>query len=199
MVMKVTVSRTGYTGEDGVEAILPATMVGMAMKMLLKDVAMGTPDAVLKPCGLGARDTLRIEAGMPLYGHELGEGILATACGVDFAIALDKDQGDKGEPFIGMAHLKKVAAEGGPRHKLVGIEIEGRRAARQGMTVKHGDKEVGNVSSGCLSPTLGKSIAMAFVDRGLTAIGTSLQVESGKGATFEGKIVPLPFYKLPKP
>ncbi|MEI7658094.1 MAG: glycine cleavage system aminomethyltransferase GcvT [Phycisphaerae bacterium] len=198
LITKIIVSRTGYTGEDGIEVILPAGMaVDMALKYLLQGVDMDAPDAILKPAGLGCRDTLRTEAGMPLYGHELGEEICALSCGVDFAIALDKDQGDKGETFIGMAALKKVAAEGGPARKLAGLVIDGKRSARPGMIVKHGDKEVGVVTSGCPSPTLGKCIAMAFVDQALLAPGTSLEVDSGRGI-LPAVTTPLPFYKATK-
>lgn len=198
LITKIIVSRTGYTGEDGIEVILPAGMaVDMALKYLLQGVDMDAPDAILKPAGLGCRDTLRTEAGMPLYGHELGEEICALSCGVDFAIALDKDQGDKGETFIGMAALKKVAAEGGPARKLAGLVIDGKRSARPGMIVKQGDKEVGVVTSGCPSPTLGKCIAMAFVDQSLLAPGTALDVDSGRGL-LPAVTTPLPFYKAAK-
>ncbi|MGV6813376.1 MAG: glycine cleavage system aminomethyltransferase GcvT, partial [Phycisphaerales bacterium] len=97
MVMKIMVARTGYTGEDGVEVILPASAIGMAMKMMLKELNTPEDHEAIKPCGLGARDTLRLEAGMPLYGHELGEDICALSCGVDFVIALDKSVEDQGE------------------------------------------------------------------------------------------------------
>lgn len=198
LITKIIVSRTGYTGEDGIEVILPAGMaVDMALKYLLQGVDMNAPDALLKPAGLGCRDTLRTEAGMPLYGHELGEEICALSCGVDFAIALDKDQGDKGEQFIGMAALKQVAAAGGPARKLAGLVLEGKRSARPGMVVKQGDKEVGVVTSGCPSPTLGKCIAMAFVDQSLLAPGTSLDVDSGRGM-LPAVTAPLPFYKVAK-
>lgn len=198
LITKIIVSRTGYTGEDGVEVILPAGMaVDMAMKYLLQGVDMTAPDALLKPAGLGARDTLRMEAGMPLYGHELGEEICALSCGVDFAISLDKDQGDKGEKFVGMEALKKVAAEGGPARKLAGLVIEGKRSARQGMVIRKDGKEVGVVTSGCPSPTLGKCIAMAFVDRDLLAIGTALEVDTGRGG-LPAVVAPLPFYKAAK-
>jgi aminomethyltransferase len=196
VIMKLIISRTGYTGEDGVEVILPATGVGMAMKLLLRDIDMSAEGALIKPAGLGARDTLRIEASMPLYGHELGEETNALSCGVDFAISLDKDQHDRGEPFVGQDALKKTAAAGGPARKLVGIEIDGKRAARQGMAVKKGDSTIGIVTSGCLSPTLGKSIAMAFVDRAHTEVGAALQVDTGRGV-LEGKVVKMPFYKAP--
>lgn len=198
LITKLVVSRTGYTGEDGVEIILPSSMVGMALSQLNGKVNMKAPDAAIKPCGLGARDTLRIEAAMPLYGHELGEEIPATACGVDFAIALDKDQAEKGEPFVGQAALKALAASGGPTRKLVGLEIDGKRAARQGMTVRAGGTEIGTVSSGCFGPTVNKSIAMAFIDRDKTGVGTAVEVDTGKGSTLVGRVVPMPFYKLAK-
>lgn len=200
LIVKIIVSRTGYTGEDGVEAILPASAVSMAMKMMLQGVPMDGPDAVIKPIGLGARDTLRLEAGMPLYGHELGEEINALSCGVDFAIAMDKDQMDRGEKFIGLDALRKTQSEGGPKHKLVGLEIVGKRAARQGMKVRSGGKEIGVVTSGAPSPTLEKCIAMAFVDVEHTPVGTALQIDPGgdRGA-LEATVVAMPFYKAPKP
>jgi aminomethyltransferase len=197
MIMKLIVSRTGYTGEDGVEVILPAMAVSMAMNLLLKDVNIKSEGAVVKPAGLGARDTLRMEAGMPLYGHELGEEFNALSCGVDFAISLDKDQGDRGETFVGMEALKKTVAEGGPRRKLVGIAIEGKRTARQGNTIKSGGTVVGEVTSACLSPTLGHAIAMGFVDVAKAEPGTALTVDTGRGE-LGGKVVKLPFYKAPK-
>jgi aminomethyltransferase len=195
-IASATVSRTGYTGEDGVEIILPASMVGMALSAIGKHMDPANPESIIRPAGLGARDTLRIEAGMPLYGHELGEEINALSCGVDFAISLDKDA-TEGAEFVGMAALKKTAASG-PERKLVGLAIEGRRAARQGMAVVSNGRNVGVVSSGCLSPTLGTSIAMAFVDRGVANAGMPLSVETGKGAVLEGKVAALPFYKMPK-
>ncbi len=198
LVMKLIVSRTGYTGEDGVEVILPAKSVDMALKLLLKGIDLASPTAILRPAGLGCRDTLRIEASMPLYGHELGEGINALSCGIDFAISLDKDQDAKGEPFVGIEALKKTHAEGGPKHKLIGLEVEGKRAARQGMAVRGQGGELGTVTSGCVSPTLGRSIAMAFVAKGHTEVGTAVQIDTGKGAILEAKIVPMPFYKAPK-
>lgn len=197
IIVKLIVSRTGYTGEDGVEVILPNAAVDMALKMLLKDVDMEGDNALIRPAGLGARDTLRTEAGMPLYGHELGEEINALASGLDFAIAMDKDQGERGEKFVGMDALNRVLDEGGPRRKLVGLKLEGKRSARQGMTIKSGDKDVGVVTSGCPSPTLGYPIAMGYVERDYIAPGTPLLVDTGKG-TIEGVVVPMPFYKAPK-
>jgi len=197
LIMKLIVSRTGYTGEDGVEVILPGMAVDMAMKLLLKDVDLKSAAAVVKPAGLGARDTLRMEAAMPLYGHELGEETNALACGIDFAISLDKDQDERGEAFIGMDALKKTRDAGGPARILTGIAIEGKRTARQGNPIKIGDKEVGIVTSACLSPTLGYPIAMGFVDRDKNAEGTKLSIDTGRNL-LEGKVVKMPFYKAAK-
>lgn len=194
VITKLIVSRTGYTGEDGVEVILPSTFVGMAMKMLLKDAGVNEPDGLIKPTGLGARDTLRMEAGMPLYGHELGEEINALSCGVDFAISLDKDSAERGEPFIGMDALRKTRAEGGPRRRLVGMALEGKRTARQGMVVKSEGREVGVISSACLSPTLGMPIAMGFVDRDVPAENAAIEIDTGRDAVIAGQTRKLPFY-----
>ncbi|GJQ30228.1 MAG: aminomethyltransferase [Phycisphaerae bacterium] len=197
MIAKLIVSRTGYTGEDGVEVILPSGTVGLALKYLLQGVDMNAPHAVLRPAGLGARDTLRTEAGMPLYGHELGEEINALSCGVDFAIALDKDQGERGEAFVGMEALKKTKAEGGPARKLAGFILDGKRAARQGAIIRQNGRDVGVVTSGCPSPTLGVCIAMGFLDVALHAPETPVEIDTGKGV-LAAKVAPLPFYKMPK-
>ena len=198
VVAKLVVSRTGYTGEDGVEVILPAMMVDMALKLILKDAGMDDPNGIVKPAGLGCRDTLRMEAGMPLYGPELGEEINALSCGVDFAISLDKDQDDRGEPFVGMEALKKTRDEGGPARKLVGIALDGKRSARQGMKILAEGREVGEVSSGCLSPTRGYPIAMGFVSRDLAVEGTPVEVDSGRDFKISGKVRKIPFYSPTK-
>ena len=198
LVMKVIVSRTGYTGEDGIEAILPAGAVNMALKLILKDVDMTQAQALIKPAGLGARDTLRLEAGMPLYGHELGEEICALSCGVDFAIKMDKHEAERGERFVGQDALEKIIAAGGPAERIVGLSFEGQRTPRAGNTVLADGKQIGAVTSGCLSPTLGHPIAMALVDSQHTEIGSTLTVDTGR-AQLEGTIVPMPFYKAPKP
>jgi len=198
LVMKVVVSRTGYTGEDGIEAILPTSAIDMAMKLLLKDVDPKSPDALLKPAGLGARDTLRLEAGMPLYGHELGEEINALASGLGFAINLDKMDEEQGGEFIGAPALRALAEKGGPPQRLVGLKIEGRRTPRQGMRINAGGVEVGEITSGCLSPTLGYPIAMAYVDAQHAADGSPLEITAEK-TTLEAQVVPMPFYKKPAP
>lgn len=196
MVVKLIVSRTGYTGEDGVEVILGATMASIALKMLLKD--KGDAGAVVKPCGLGARDTLRTEAGMPLYGHEISEELDPLSAGLDFAIKLDKgDDDERAGRFIGQDALRAIKAKGLSR-KLVGMVLEGRRSARQGMSVLHGDRVIGTVTSGCMSPTLEKPIAMAYVPPDMAAPGTALKIDLGREKA-TAQVVPLPFYKAPPP
>jgi aminomethyltransferase len=183
MLIKYTVSRTGYTGEDGVEVILPAKMAATAMKML---AGKDRPESTVRPAGLGARDTLRLEAGMPLYGHELSEQIDPISAGLGWAVALDKD-------FIGAQSLREIEADG-PKRKLVGITFEGRRIARQGAPVVSGDATVGEVTSGTFSPTLQKSIAMAYVDAAYSDVDTLLAADL-RGERLAGVVVPLPFYK----
>lgn len=199
VMFKIYVSRTGYTGEDGVEVILPANAVTMALKLLLKDIDMKADEALIKPVGLGARDTLRLEAGMPLYGHELSEETNALACGVDFAISLDKSAERDGETFIGQDALLQAQADGGPEHKLVGLKLSGKRTPRQGHQIFVNDAESGVVTSGCASPTLGHPIAMGFVKRQHSEPGQQVVVELGEGkARVEAEVAPLPFYKLSK-
>jgi aminomethyltransferase len=195
VVMKLIVSRTGYTGEDGVEVILPAKMVGAAMKLLLKDTSAA--DAIVKPAGLGARDTLRMEAGMPLYGHELGEEIPALASGLGFAMNLDKDSDERGEACVGLDALRAQQAQGTAR-KLVGLFVDGKRSARAHMPVLAGGAPVGEVTSACLSPTLGRCIAMAYVESDRSEAGTALQIDAGGGRTMDVQVTPLPFYKAAK-
>lgn len=192
MVVKFIVSRTGYTGEDGVEVILGATMASLALKMLLKD--KGDAEGAVKPCGLGARDTLRTEAGMPLYGHEISEELDPLSAGLDFAVALDKgDDDEQAGRFIGQDALRAIKAKGLSR-KLIGLTLDGRRSARQGMSVLSADRAVGVVTSGCFSPTLEKPIAMAYVPPELATPGASLTVDLGREKT-TAHVVALPFYK----
>lgn len=193
LIMKLVVSRTGYTGEDGVEVILPAGMVDMALKMLVRDA-----EHVTAPVGLGARDTLRMEAGMPLYGHELTEETGALSSGLDFAIAIDKDTMEMGEAYVGMEALKRTRDAGGPKSKLVGMWVEGRRSARQGMAIKDGARQVGTVTSACQSPTLGRGIAMGYVDAALAHPGQKLLIDTARDAVLNAEVTPLPFYKAPR-
>jgi aminomethyltransferase len=190
LVMKIIVSRTGYTGEDGVEVILGAKFAKQALGMMIKDFS--SDDAAIRPAGLGARDSLRLEAGMPLYGHELTDELDPLSAGLSFAIALDKGDADEREGrFIGQEALKKIAAEGCTQ-KLVGLKLDGRRSARQGMAVAVEGKS-GVVTSGCLSPTLGYPIALAYVPTDVAAEGTTVSVDLAGGT--DALIVPTPFYK----
>ncbi|HZW06290.1 MAG TPA: glycine cleavage system aminomethyltransferase GcvT [Phycisphaerales bacterium] len=200
LIAKLTVSRTGYTGEDGVEVILPSGMVGMALTMLMKDIDPAKEGALIRPCGLGARDTLRLEAAMPLYGHELGEETNALGTTLDFAVSLDKDADANGIAFIGQDALKKTRDGGGPALKLVGIACEGRRSPRQGMKVHVDGREAGTVTSGAPAPTLGYPIAMAYVPAAMAAEGTAVGIDTGKGdgEKIPGRIVKMPFYKAAK-
>jgi aminomethyltransferase len=185
-LIKLTVFRSGYTGEDGVEIVLSAKVAPMAMKMLA-----GKTDregATLRPAGLGARDTLRLEAAMPLYGHELSEAIDPISANLKWAVDLSKD-------FVGAEKLREIDKTG-PQRKLVGLELEGKRIARQGSPVVKDGQTIGEVTSGTLSPTLGKSIAMAYVDTNHAGEGTDLGVDL-KGTINPAKIVKLPFYKRP--
>jgi aminomethyltransferase len=196
LVLKMTISRTGYTGEDGVEVILPANMATMAIKLLVREKA--TEARVLKPAGLGARDTLRMEAGMPLYGHELDEQTDPLSAGLNFAVALDKhtfNDGGTPERFIGQDALEKIAAAG-PLKKLIGLKLDGKRTPRQGMPVlsNDGEKTVGAVTSGCLAPTLGYPIAMAYVPPESAEVGNELLVDLGREKA-AAQVVGLPFYR----
>lgn len=180
------VARSGYTGEDGVEIILPANLALMAVRMLVSRAEeLGRP---IKPAGLGARDTLRLEAAMPLYGHELTEDWDSITAGQDWAVDLTKD-------FVGGNVLKRVKAEG-PRRKVAGFELEGKRIARQGATILQGGRPVGVITSGTQSPTLGKNIAMGLLDSALTEPGTRVEVDI-RGNRAAALVIPLPFYKRP--
>jgi len=184
MLVPFTVFRSGYTGEDGVEVVVPARVASMAINLLGGRLA--GPDAVIQPAGLGARDTLRLEAGMPLYGHELSEQIDPISAGLGWAVDLNKE-------FIGVQPLREIA-RCGSRRRLVGLELEGKRIARQGLAVLSRGVPVGQVTSGTFAPTLQKSIAMAYVEAEHTADGTALQVDL-KGTLNPARIVKLPFYR----
>jgi aminomethyltransferase len=176
------VSRTGYTGEDGIEIMVPAALgVTLADDLLARGA---------RPCGLGARDTLRLEAAMPLYGHELNEEIDPLQAGLDWAVKLEK--GD----FIGREAILRRQQDK-TREVRVGLELEGRRAAREGMQVLLGEQVVGWVTSGTFTPTLNKAIAMAYVAPEQSAVGTQLAVEVGKGKAAVW-VRALPFYRRAK-
>ncbi|WP_082514987.1 glycine cleavage system aminomethyltransferase GcvT [Yonghaparkia sp. Root332] len=180
--IEVLVARTGYTGEDGFELYLDVAHAAALWRALL---AAGEPLG-LQPCGLASRDTLRLEAGMPLYGHELGTSIQPVQAGLGRVVVTAK------QSFVG-----KAAIEAGPGESarvLVGLAAEGRRAARAGYAVMSGDEVVGEITSGALSPTLGHPIAMAFVDPAHAEPGTTLDLDV-RGSRIPATVVPLPFYK----
>ena len=182
--ISITIYRCGYTGEDGVEVVVPAGLVGMLVPKLLG--SQSNPHPFVKPAGLGSRDTLRIEAAMPLYGHELSEEWDSLTAGQSWCVDLSKD-------FIGSDAMRRIKEQGIPR-RLVGLELETRRIARQHTAIYRDGEAIGEVTSGTLSPTLGRSIAMGFVPSELSEVGTLMQVVVGSkriGAT----VVKLPFYK----
>ena len=181
------IARSGYTGEDGVEIVLPASMALLAVRMLIsRSNELGRP---IKPAGLGARDTLRLEAAMPLYGHELTEDWDSITAGQEWAVDLTKD-------FIGSAVLKRVKAEG-PRQKVTGFEVAGKRIARQGAMILHAGQQVGVITSGTQSPTLGKNIAMGLLKSELSQPGQKVEIDV-RGNQCAATVVPLPFYKVKK-
>jgi aminomethyltransferase len=183
--MQIVTSRTGYTGEDGVEVILPSMLVPFLAPKLFG--TLDEPHPVIRPAGLGARDTLRIEAAMPLYGHELSEDWDSLTAGQSWCVDLSKD-------FIGADRMRSVKEQGLPR-KLVGLELDGRRIARQGYKVLAAGADAGIVTSGTLSPTLEKSIAMAIIGTAYAEPGTTLEVELRGNKRAGATVVSLPFYK----
>jgi aminomethyltransferase len=178
------VARTGYTGEDGFE-IFTAWAGGPAVWAALLDA--GEAQGLL-PCGLGARDTLRLEAGMPLYGQELDRSVTPYDAGLGWAVKLDHE-------FVGRDALAARAAGTGAR-QLVGLVLEGRAIARHGASVmRPGEAEpMGIVTSGSQSPTLGHPIAMAYVPPSSATAGTMLDV-AVRGTAVPAEVVSLPFYR----
>ena len=182
----VFIGRTGYTGEDGFELYVDTADAVDLWRALA--AAGGTRGLV--PAGLASRDTLRLEAGMPLYGHELGEEVLPVQAGLGRVVHLTK-AGD----FVGRAAVE--AGPGENAHVLVGLVSEGRRAGRAGYSVVSGDTSVGTVTSGALSPTLGHPIMMAYVDPAHAEPGTELAVDV-RGKAIPATVTPLPFYRREK-
>jgi aminomethyltransferase len=176
------VSRTGYTGEDGVEYMVAAEQGKQLWEELIKRGA--------RPCGLAARDTLRLEAAMPLYGHELSEDIDPLQAGLGWAVKFDKDD------FVGREALLGLR-RGTVRRRRVGLELEGKRIAREGAAVTAGGQAIGQVTSGTFSPTKNMAIVMAYVDPKFTTPGTTCEVDV-RGKPAPARVVPLPFYKRPR-
>ncbi|WP_040492200.1 glycine cleavage system aminomethyltransferase GcvT [Ilumatobacter nonamiensis] len=171
-----TVGGTGYTGEPGLEIAVPADAAGPLWDALMV--------AGITPAGLGARDTLRLEAGLPLHGHELGPGITPLQAGLNWVVAWDKPS------FVGRDAAVAERERGVTRH-LVGIATEGRRPAREGSVVRVDGDDVGVVSSGNFSPVLGHGIAMAFVPPEI-GIGRPVTVDV-RGKELDGSVVEMPF------
>ena len=182
----VYVARTGYTGEDGFELYLDtADAVALWQALLVAGSPLG-----LIPAGLASRDTLRLEAGMPLYGHELGRDIRPAQAGLARVVHFTKE-GD----FVGRAAAEAGVAD--DARVLVGLTSEGRRAGRAGYALVDGDTVVGEITSGALSPTLGHPIAMAFVDPKYSEPGTVLDIDV-RGSKIPATVTALPFYKREK-
>lgn len=179
----MTISRTGYTGEDGFEIYVPS---GREADVWNAFMTAGQDDG-LEAIGLGARDTLRHEAGMPLYGHEIDETTNPLEAGLDFAVKMNHD-------FVGREALERVTAAGGTGRTLVGLQTTSRRCPRQGYAIAKGGEAIGHVCSGSISPTLGTNIATAYVKNEFAAPGTELEFlvcdQREPCVT-----VPMPFYK----
>jgi aminomethyltransferase len=189
-IPNVMIARTGYSGEDGFEVYLPAdepTTVKMWDTLMEVGAEFG-----IRPCGLGARNTLRMEAGMSLYGHEISDEINVLEAGLTHWLKMDKGE------FIGREALAKIQAAGGPKRKVVGLEMVERGIARDGYPVLDLDgKEIGVVSSGSPAPFLKTNIAMALVPAEVAAGGADVLVQV-RANRVRAKQVPVPFYKRPK-
>ncbi|HXU46393.1 MAG TPA: glycine cleavage system aminomethyltransferase GcvT [Thermoanaerobaculia bacterium] len=180
------ISRTGYTGEDGFELYLPPDAAPGIWRRLFEVGA----EKGLQPAGLGARDTLRLEAGMALYGHEIDETTTPFEAGLDWVVKLDKGN------FIGRDALV-AQKERGIARRLIGFEVEGRGIARQGHPVSANGEAVGIVTSGTWSPTFEKALGLAYVPVGSAEIGTPLSIEV-RGKALPARVAPVPFYRRPK-
>ena len=175
------ISRAGYTGEDGFEIAIPAAY---AEKLA---IAL-TGDDRVRPAGLGARDSLRLEAGLPLYGHDLSTDTDPVSAGLSFA--LSKKRRESGG-YPGHSTIARRLADGGAQRR-VGLALEGRRPAREGALVYSGEAQVGTLTSGGFSPTFGHPIAMAYVDAAHARGGTELEIDV-RGKRLPARIVPMPF------
>ena len=179
------ISKTGYTGEDGVELYLASENAEKMWDALLE----AGKDEGLIPCGLGARDTLRIEAAMPLYGHEMDDEISPLETGLKFAVKMGKE-----EDFIGK---KAMEERGEPKITRIGLKVTGRGIIREHQDIYIGEKKIGHTTSGTYCPFLGYPIAMALVDAGSVEIGNKVEVDV-RGRKVEAEVIALPFYKRAK-
>jgi aminomethyltransferase len=190
-IANVLIARTGYSGEDGFEVYLPADEA-TTVKVWNEILAAGAEFGV-RPCGLGARNTLRLEAGMSLYGHEISDSTNVFEAGLDRWLKLDK--GD----FVGRSALQAVQDAGGPSRKVIGLEMVERGIARDGYAVLNLDgKEVGTITSGSPAPFLKTNIAFALVPSSVSQSGEDVLVQVRPAQTARAKQVPAPFYKRPK-
>ncbi len=181
------IARTGYTGEDGFEIYVPSHVA--TSERVWNEVMEAGKEFGILPCGLGARNTLRLESAMALYGHEISDEINVFEAGLDRYAKFDK--GD----FIGREALERVRAEGGPKRKLVGLEMIDRGIARDGYPVLSADgTRIGAVASGSPAPFLKKNIALAHLPVEFTEPGTEVAVEI-RNAPVKARVVPTPFYK----
>lgn len=187
----VMIARTGYTGEDGFEIYIPSDQP--TSDRVWGEVLDAGAEFGIVPCGLGARNTLRLEAAMALYGHEISDSINVFEAGLGRYCKLDK-----GTDFVGSAALAAIVAAGGPARKLVGLEMVERGIGRDGYPVcaLTGEK-IGEITSGSPAPFLKKNIALAYIPVAYTAVDTEVAVEI-RGGLVKAKVVPLPFYKKPK-
>ena len=181
------IARTGYTGEDGFELFCPARKATRLWDAL---ISTGT-DLGLRPCGLGSRDTLRLEAGMPLYGNELDRSVNPYEANLGRVVKLEKGE------FVGRGALAAVQ-QTGPRRRLVGLVMRDEAIARHGYPVLVDGSEAGVVTSGTVSPTLGERIAMAYLPAAEAALGASAEVLI-RDRRHPAEQVKLPFYRRPKP
>ena len=183
------IARTGYTAEDGFEIYVPADETTSAR--VWNEVLNAGKEFGLLPCGLGARNTLRLEGKLPLYGHEISDTINVWEAGLDRFCKMEKPE------FVGRAALEKAKTEGVKR-TLVGLEMTGRGIARDGYKVLDGGgREIGYVTSGSPAPFLKKNIALAYVPPEFAPLGTEVKVEI-RGQSVAAQVVPTPFYKRPK-
>ncbi|MEL6158663.1 MAG: glycine cleavage system aminomethyltransferase GcvT [Cyanobacteria bacterium J06623_5] len=176
-------ARTGYTGEDGFEVMLPAEAAPALWQKLMN---LG-----VAPCGLGARDTLRLEAAMALYGQDISDAVSPIEAGLSWLVHLDKS-----ENFVGRAILEKQKAAGPPR-RLVGLTLDGRNIARHDYPILESGQTVGIITSGTLSPTLGYPIALGYVPPALAKVGNTVEVAI-RNKVLPATIVKRPFYKATK-
>ena len=175
------ITRSGYTGEDGFEISVPVEYAQALADRLCAEIEV-------KPAGLGARDSLRLEAGLPLYGHDMDDAVDPVSA--DLTFALTKKRREEGG-WMGHEAVAKVLADG-PQERRVGLELDGRLPAREGAVVFAGDRKIGRVTSGGFSPTLGHPVAMAYIASDHAADGTGLTVDV-RGKRLPARVAPLPF------